>query len=132
MEIVCRPETYRRFKSSSLRQTKNTPSGVFFRLVRKVRYRGFEGADVLREQNNLPYISTENYHQPNNSYKFRNNKDMYYNYHARNLQRIQNGELIGIAPSENPEYAFILVFRTYPFARPIRPHATWRYEQFIQ
>ena len=25
MEIVCAPETYRRFESSSLRQTKNTP-----------------------------------------------------------------------------------------------------------
>ena len=30
MEIVCRPETYRRFKSSSLRQKMTPPWGVFF------------------------------------------------------------------------------------------------------
>ena len=56
---------------------------------------------------------------------------MYYNYHARNLQRIADGELIGIEPSENSEFAFVLVFSTYPTTRPIRPHATWRYEQTI-
>ena len=56
---------------------------------------------------------------------------MYYNYHARNLQRIADGELIGIEPSDNSEFAFVLVFNTYPPTRPIRHHATWRYEQII-
>lgn len=57
---------------------------------------------------------------------------MYYNYHARNLQRIENGELIGIGPSENREFAFVLLFNTYPPTRPIRPHATWRYEIILE
>ena len=42
MEIVCRPETYRRFESSSLRQ-RNTPlAGVFFRWRREEIEEGFE------------------------------------------------------------------------------------------
>ena len=44
MEIVCRPETYRRFKSSSLRQKKTPPWGVFFaqnELAETPNYRRF-------------------------------------------------------------------------------------------
>ena len=37
MEIVCRPETYRRFESSSLRQEKHAFRGVFFRGCREDR-----------------------------------------------------------------------------------------------
>ena len=57
---------------------------------------------------------------------------MYYNYHARNLERITNGELIGVEPSKNKEFSFVLVFNTYPPTRPIRPHATWRYETILE
>ena len=57
---------------------------------------------------------------------------MYYNYHARNLQRIADGELIGIEPSKNSEFAFVLLFNSYPPTRPIRPHATWRYETILE
>ena len=57
---------------------------------------------------------------------------MYYNYHAKNLRRISNGELIGIQPSEKSEFAFILVFNTHPATRPIRPHAAWRYTNILE
>lgn len=51
-----------------------------------------------------------------------------YPYHNRILQRIKNGELIGIEKLNNAEFAFILMFNTMPFTRPIRPHASYRYE----
>ena len=35
LEIVCRPKTYRRFKSSSLRQQKRTQTRVRFSLLRR-------------------------------------------------------------------------------------------------
>ncbi len=50
-----------------------------------------------------------------------------YPYHNRIRQRINNGELIGIEPSEKEEFAFVLVFKTYPFTRPIRHHAVGKY-----
>ena len=56
MEIVCAPETYRRFESSSLRQTKRTPKhGCSFCLVwgTGIEEDSRVGA-VLREQNALP------------------------------------------------------------------------------
>ena len=52
----------------------------------------------------------------------------YYNYHARILERIKNGELVGIEPSDNPEFALVFVFNTEPYTRPIRPHSVCRYE----
>ena len=55
----------------------------------------------------------------------------YYNYHARNLKRISNGELIDILPSEKEEFAFVLLFNSYPYTRPIRPHAVWRYGEAL-
>ncbi len=56
---------------------------------------------------------------------------MYYNYHARNLERIAEGELIGVTASEREEFAFVLLFNSYPYTRPIRPHAAWRYDEAI-
>ena len=56
---------------------------------------------------------------------------MYYNYHARNLARIASGELVGVAPSESDEFAFVLLFNCYPYTRPIRPHAAWRYDKAL-
>lgn len=50
-----------------------------------------------------------------------------YPYHNRIRQRINNGELIGIEPSEKEEFAFVLVFNTFPFTRPIRHHAAYKY-----
>ena len=56
----------------------------------------------------------------------------YYNYHARNLERIKNGELIGVEKSNTTTFAFVLLFKTYPFTRPIRPHAIWRYAHILK
>ena len=50
-----------------------------------------------------------------------------YPYHNRIRQRINNGELIGIEPSEKEEFPFVLVFKTFPFTRPIRHHAIEKY-----
>ena len=54
-----------------------------------------------------------------------------YPYHNRIRQRINNGELIGIEESLRPEFAFVLVFKTYPFTRPIRHHAVDKYLDLI-
>lgn len=49
-----------------------------------------------------------------------------YPYHNRIKQRINNGELMRIEQGTG-EFAFVFVFSTYPFTRPIRPHAIGRY-----
>ena len=54
-----------------------------------------------------------------------------YPYHNRIRQRINNGEFVGIEPSEKEEFAFVLVFSTYPFTRPIRHHAVGKYLDLI-
>ena len=56
---------------------------------------------------------------------------MYYNYHARNMERINNGELVGFEFCEG-EFALVLKFSTYPFSRPIRPHAVYKYEEILR
>ena len=56
---------------------------------------------------------------------------MYYNYHARNMERIRNGELVGFEFCEG-EFALILHFSTEPFRRPIREHSLWRYEEILR
>ena len=56
---------------------------------------------------------------------------MYYNYHARNLERIRNGELEGFEFCDGGEFALILKFNTHPFTRPIREHSVWRYEEIF-
>ncbi len=43
MEIVCAPETYRRFESSSLRQTKEIYQTVYLFCFYSEYRRGFEG-----------------------------------------------------------------------------------------
>lgn len=53
-----------------------------------------------------------------------------YPYHNRIKQRINKGELVRIEPSTG-EFAFVFVFSTYPFTRPIRPHSVWRYWDII-
>lgn len=53
-----------------------------------------------------------------------------YPYHNRIMQRIKNGELIGIEKGTG-EFAFVLIFKTYPYKRPIRPHAVWRYADIV-
>jgi len=50
-----------------------------------------------------------------------------YPYHNRIKQRINNGELIGIEESDNEEFAFVFVFNTPPFTRPIRHHSAYKY-----
>lgn len=54
-----------------------------------------------------------------------------YPYHNRIMQRIKNGELIGFEFCEG-EFALVLHFSTYPFTRPIRPHAVWKYEEILR
>lgn len=49
-----------------------------------------------------------------------------YPYHNRIRQRINNGELVRIEQGTG-EFALVFVFSTYPFTRPIRPHAVGRY-----
>lgn len=56
---------------------------------------------------------------------------MYYNYHARNMERIRNGELVGFEFCEG-EFVLVLKFSTYPFTRPIREHAIWKYEEILK
>lgn len=55
-----------------------------------------------------------------------------YPYHNRIKQRINNGELVGVLPSEKEEFAFVLVFSTFPYHRPIRHHAVWKYEDILK
>lgn len=55
-----------------------------------------------------------------------------YPYHNRIKQRILSGELIGIEDSDKEEFAFILLFNTYPFTRPIRHHAIGKYEYLLK
>ena len=56
---------------------------------------------------------------------------MYYNYHAKIKQRIENGELIGYH-TKRDGFAFTLVFSTYPVERPIREHAAGLYEKILK
>lgn len=56
---------------------------------------------------------------------------MYYNYHARNMERIRNGELVGFEFCEG-EFALVLKFSTEPFTRPIREHAVYKYEEILK
>ncbi|MGN0796209.1 MAG: hypothetical protein ACI4MT_04565 [Christensenellales bacterium] len=51
-----------------------------------------------------------------------------YSYHNRIRQRINNGEMVGIKKGRG-EFAFVLLFSTYPYERPIREHAAFRYEK---
>ena len=55
----------------------------------------------------------------------------YYNYHGRNLQRIRNKEAVGIKRSDDEKFAFVIVFKTRPYVRPIRPYAIGRYESVL-
>lgn len=53
-----------------------------------------------------------------------------YPYHNRIKQRIANGELIRIDDGYG-EFAIVFVFSTYPYTRPIRGHALWRYADIL-
>ena len=55
-----------------------------------------------------------------------------YSYHNRIKQRILNGEFIGIEDSDKEDFAFVLLFNTYPFTRPIRHHAIDKYEYLLK
>lgn len=57
---------------------------------------------------------------------------MYYNYHARNMERIRNGELIGFEFCVDGEFAIVLKFSTQPFTRPIREHSLYKYEEILK
>lgn len=62
-----------------------------------------------------------------------------YPYHNRNVQRIKRGELLAVrAPDPNAvaqkdedEYAFVLVYKTPPYLRPIKRSAVYRYEKIL-
>lgn len=53
-----------------------------------------------------------------------------YPYHNKIRQRINKGELVGIEKGTG-EFAYVFIFSTPPFRRPIRPHSVWRYEDII-
>ena len=53
-----------------------------------------------------------------------------YPYHNRILQRIKNGELVEVKKGEGA-YALVLVFSTYPYLRPIKYAALYRYEKIF-
>ena len=56
-----------------------------------------------------------------------------YSYHNRIKQRIRNGELIDhywTACYPNIGEALVLVFKTEPFLRPIRPHKWDEYQEY--
>ena len=55
-----------------------------------------------------------------------------YPYHNRIKQRINNGELVAIQESEDKRFAFVLIFKTAPFTRPIRPNSVYRYEDLLK
>lgn len=58
-----------------------------------------------------------------------------YSYHNRVKQRIRNGELLTHYRADNYPgigEAFVLVFNTPPFLRPIRPHKWDEYKEVIQ
>ena len=57
--------------------------------------------------------------------------NIHYCYHNRIRQRINNGEFLGIEPSEKEEFAFVLVFETFPFTRPVRHQAVEKYLDLI-
>ena len=54
-----------------------------------------------------------------------------YPYHNRIRQRIKNGEFVGIQPTDNEDFAFILLFSTFPYTRPIRHRAVSKYLDLI-
>lgn len=57
-----------------------------------------------------------------------------YPYHNRISQRIKHDELIGWYEEENYKKTgkrIILVFKTYPFTRPVRPEAYLKYEKYL-
>lgn len=54
-----------------------------------------------------------------------------YSYHGRIRQRIKNGELKDIIKGDG-EFAVILIFDTYPFTRPIRKRALYRYREELE
>lgn len=54
-----------------------------------------------------------------------------YSYHGRIRQRIKNGELKDIIKGDG-EFAVILIFDTYPFTRPIRERALYRYREELE
>lgn len=58
-----------------------------------------------------------------------------YPYHNKIKQRINNGELVSHYFTENyPRIgkALVLVFNTYPFERPIRPHKWDLYSSILK
>ena len=58
----------------------------------------------------------------------------YYGYHQKIKQRIRSGELVDHYFTDNYPgigEALVLVFRTAPFLRPIRPHRYFDYVDIL-
>ncbi len=53
-----------------------------------------------------------------------------YPYHNRIIQRIRDGELIGIEKGKG-EFFAVFLFSTPPYVRPIREYAVCRYEKVL-
>lgn len=54
-----------------------------------------------------------------------------YPYHNRIIQRIKNDELVSVEKGSG-EFFAVFVFNTYPYTRPIREHAVFRYEKILE
>ena len=54
-----------------------------------------------------------------------------YPYHNLILKRIRNGELVKIKKATG-EFSYIFYFNTFPYTRPIRNHAVYRYKDIIE
>lgn len=55
-----------------------------------------------------------------------------YPYHNRIKQRIKNGELIKVRKIKDEVFAFVFIFKTYPYERPIRHTSVWRYADVLK
>ena len=53
-----------------------------------------------------------------------------YPYHNLILKRIKNGELIKIEKTSG-KFSYVFYFKTFPYTRPIRAHAEYKYKDII-
>ncbi len=58
----------------------------------------------------------------------------YYNYHAQIKKLLDSGRLVSIEKSKHPDFSFYFVFDTEKgiIRKPIRPHAVYRYEEYLK
>ena len=55
-----------------------------------------------------------------------------YPYHNMIKKRIKNGELIEIKKIKDEAFAFVFIFNTYPYSRPIRHSSLNKYDVILE